>query len=429
MTYQQTLDYLYEQLPMFHRIGAAAYKADLNNTFAICELLGYPENYLSGKSIHIAGTNGKGSTSHMLAAILQTAGYKTGLYTSPHLKDFRERIRINGNMIEENVVTDFVEKYRNDFEKIKPSFFEWTVGLAFDYFRKEKVDIAVIETGLGGRLDSTNVITPLLSVITNIGWDHMQLLGDSLEKIAAEKAGIIKPGIPVVIGEKQNTVEKVFRDKSNETRSNLFFADEELKVEVISNQNFLSLNIFRNDQLLFKDLQLDLTGNYQLKNILTVLESGFQLRKSGFIISDEHIFSALKNVKPLTGLLGRWQTLSQKPLTICDVGHNKDGIEYVVKQIQQTPHDHLHFVLGVVSDKDISGILELLPKNATYYFCKANIPRAMDASELKTKAAPFPLTGNAYSSVNEALQSAQSDARENDLVFVGGSTFVVGEVL
>jgi dihydrofolate synthase/folylpolyglutamate synthase len=430
MTYQQTLEYLYEQLPMFHRIGAAAYKADLNNTLAICELLNHPEFALAKKSIHIAGTNGKGSVSHMLAAILQTAGYKTGLYTSPHLKDFRERIRINGKMIDENMVTDFVEKYRTDFEKIKPSFFEWTVGLTFHYFEKEKVDVAVIETGLGGRLDSTNVITPLLSVITNIGLDHTQLLGDTLEKIAKEKAGIIKPGIPVVVGENQETTEKIFRDKAEETKSPLIFASEDLRTEVLrSDPDFLSLNISRDNHIILKNLKLDLTGNYQQKNVLTVLESVLQLRNSGFTISDEHIFSALKKVKALTGLSGRWQILSHKPLTICDVGHNKDGIGFVVEQIRQTLYEHLHVVLGVVSDKDISGILELLPEEAMYYFCKANIPRAMDAGELKTKALQFSLAGEAYSSVNEALLAAQSNANENDLVFVGGSTFVVAEVL
>jgi dihydrofolate synthase/folylpolyglutamate synthase len=430
MTYQQTLDYLFEQLPMFHRIGAAAYKADLNNTLAICKMLNHPETVLSGKSIHIAGTNGKGSSSHMLAAILQTAGYKTGLYTSPHLKDFRERIRINGNMIEENVVTEFVEQYRDEFENIKPSFFEWTVGLAFNYFTENKIDIAVIETGLGGRLDSTNVITPLLSVITNIGWDHTQLLGNTLEKIAAEKAGIIKQGIPVVIGEKQDGVEKVFRDKATEVQSKLFFADEELRAEMINrDNNFLSLNIFQNNEIIFKNLQLDLHGNYQLKNILSVIKSVLQLQTVGFTISDEHIYHALKNVKDLTGLMGRWQTLSHKPLTICDVAHNKNGIEYVVEQIRETLYDRLHVVLGVVSDKDVSGILELLPEDADYYFCKANIPRAMDANELKIKAKMFSLNGNCFSSVREALHAAQLHAKENDLVFIGGSTFVVAEVL
>ncbi len=430
MTYQQTLDYLYDQLPMFHRIGAAAYKADLKNTYAICELLNHPESALAGKSVHIAGTNGKGSSSHMLAAVLQTAGYKTGLYTSPHLKDFRERIRINGKMIEENAVTEFVELYRTEFEKIKPSFFEWTVGLAFHYFAQKKIDIAVIETGLGGRLDSTNVITPVLSVITNIGWDHTQLLGDTLEKIAAEKAGIIKPGIPVVVGEKQAQLEKVFRHKAGETTSNLFFADEKLKAEMINKSpDFLTLNISGNDQIIFKNLRLDLTGKYQVKNILTVIESVLQLRTAGFAISDEHIRHALKNVKDLTGLMGRWQTISHKPLTICDVAHNRDGINEVIQQIQETQYDRLHFVLGVVSDKDISGMLELLPENADYYFCKATIPRAMDAVELQTKAKEFSLKGTSFSTVKEALHAAQSHAKENDLVFVGGSTFVVAEVL
>ncbi len=429
MTYKQTLDYLYQQLPMFHRIGAAAYKGDLNNTLDICRLLNHPETKF--KSVHVAGTNGKGSTSHMLAAILQTAGYKTGLYTSPHLKDFRERIRINGKMIDEKEVVQFVEEFKNDFDIIQPSFFEWTVGLAFNYFANEKVDIAVIETGLGGRLDSTNVITPLLSVITNIGWDHVQLLGDTLEKIAVEKAGIIKPNMPVVIGERQGEVEKVFRDKATETKSAIVFADEQLRAVTNAqlNHNFLSLNIFANDEVLFKNLELDLTGNYQLKNVLPVLESVFKLRNSGFTIADEHICNALKNVKGLTGLMGRWQFLSQEPLIICDVAHNVDGIRYVVEQIRQTAHKHLHVVFGVVNDKDCSGILKLLPENANYYFCKANIPRAMNADELKIMAEKFSLHGRVFPSVKEALYEAQKNAEENDLVFIGGSTFVIAEVL
>jgi dihydrofolate synthase/folylpolyglutamate synthase len=428
MNYQQTLDYLFEQLPMFHRVGAAAYKADLKNTIAICELLNHPEKQFH--SIHIAGTNGKGSTSHMLAAILQSAGYKTGLYTSPHLKDFRERIRINGKMIEENYVMDFVEQYRMDFENIRPSFFEWTVGLAFCYFAEKKIDIAVVETGLGGRLDSTNVITPLVSVITNIGLDHTQLLGDTIEKIAVEKAGIIKPGIPIVIGERQKISEHVFLNKSSETKSELVFASEDLKAEVTNcDVNFISMNIYNNDELIFQNLQLDLPGIYQVKNILTVIESIFLLRKNGFTISDDHILSALKNVKRLTGLMGRWQIISDKPLTICDVGHNKEGIDLVVKQIGKTPHKILHFILGVVNDKDISGILGLLPKEANYYFCKATIPRGMNADELKALAEKYYLQGHAFPSVREAFHTAQANAGENDLIFVGGSTFVVAEVL
>jgi dihydrofolate synthase/folylpolyglutamate synthase len=428
MTYQETLDYLYKQLPMFHRIGAAAYKADLNNTLQICELLNHPEKKF--KSVHIAGTNGKGSTSHMLAAILQTAGYKTGLYTSPHLKDFRERIRIDGKMIEEKKVTDFVEQYKTELEKIQPSFFEWTVGLAFDYLGKEKVDIAVIETGLGGRLDSTNVITPLLSVITNIGWDHVNLLGDTLEKIAVEKAGIIKPGVPIVIGETQEEVADVFRSKSNEQNSPIHFADDAYKVgELSQDDKFLTLNIFKPSQIQYENLKLDLTGSYQKKNILTVLATVEQLRTQGFNISNEHIYSALQNVKSLTGLMGRWQKLSAKPLTYCDVGHNKDGIHEVIEQIMRTHHRHLHFVLGIVNDKDIEGMLSILPTTATYYFCKADIPRSMDAEELQHKAAAHYLSGKSFSSVKEALAAAQANAEEDDLVFVGGSTFVVAEVL
>jgi dihydrofolate synthase/folylpolyglutamate synthase len=429
VTYRQTLDYLYTQLPMFHRVGAAAYKADLNNTVAISNLLNHPENKF--RSVHIAGTNGKGSTSHMLAAILQEAGYKTGLYTSPHLKDFRERIRINGKMIPENTVIAFVEKHFEAFEKIKPSFFEWTVGLAFDYFAEECVDVAVIETGLGGRLDSTNIISPLLSVITNIGRDHMNLLGDTLEKIATEKAGIIKKNIPLVIGEKQSAVENVFIEKAKKMDSELIFADAQLRCETVGkgDQNFLVLNIFKEGKLILENLVLDLTGKYQEKNVLTVLQSVIQLRKSGMLITDQHVFSALKKVKATTGLMGRWQTLSEKPLTICDVAHNTDGIKYVMEQIRHTPHLHLHVVLGVVNDKDVSGMLAVLPPSATYYFCKADIPRAMPADELKMGAEKFSLKGNSYSSVKDALRQARSQAKEKDLIWVGGSTFVVAEVL
>jgi dihydrofolate synthase/folylpolyglutamate synthase len=428
MTYKETLDYLYEQLPMFHRIGAAAYKADLNNTIQICELLQHPENKF--RSVHVAGTNGKGSTSHMLAAILQTGGYKTGLYTSPHLKDFRERIRINGKMIEEEKITAFVEEYKTEFEKIQPSFFEWTVGLAFEYFAEEKVDIAVIETGLGGRLDSTNIVTPLLSAITNIGWDHMNLLGGTLEKIAVEKAGIIKPNVPVIVGETQQEVEHIFTDKAKEQGSPIFFTDTYLRAEEVNyDDNFLTLDIFKDSKIQYENLKLDLIGGYQKKNVLTVLASIEQLKSQGYKLSYAHVHSALQNVKSQTGLMGRWQKLSDKPLTYCDVGHNKEGIHEVIEQIMRTHHRHLHFVLGMVNDKDISGILSLLPNNATYYFCRADIPRAMDAEELKVKAAAHYLSGKAFPSVKEALKTAQSNAEENDLIFIGGSTFVVAEVL
>jgi dihydrofolate synthase / folylpolyglutamate synthase len=430
VTYKQTLDYFYSQLPMFHRVGAAAYKADLNNTIAICNLLGNPQNNF--KSIHIAGTNGKGSVSHMLAAILQESGYKTGLYTSPHLKDFRERIRVNGKMISKKHVCDFTEKFKNNFDKIKPSFFEMTVGLAFDYFREKQIDVGVIETGLGGRLDSTNIITPLLSVITNIGWDHANLLGNTLEKIAAEKAGIIKKNIPVVIGETNPGIKSVFITKAKKENAELFFADKNyktiLKKDLFLTKNKIVVDIFRRKNIYYKGVQLDLTGHYQLKNSCTVFQS-IEILQSHFWMTDVKIFSALKNVKLLTGLTGRWQIISKHPLTICDTGHNADGIKEVLKQLKTVKRKQLHFVLGMVNDKDVSGILKLLPRNAVYYFCKANIPRGMNAEELAQLAMVSGLTGKIYPSVKKALMAAQKAAAKNDLVFVGGSTFTVAEAL
>jgi dihydrofolate synthase/folylpolyglutamate synthase len=433
MTYKQTLDYFYAQLPMFHRVGAAAYKADLSNTIAICELLDDPQN--SFKSIHIAGTNGKGSVSHMLAAILQEAGYKTGLYTSPHLKDFRERIRINGKMISKKYVCDFTEKYKKAFDYIQPSFFEMTVGLAFDYFRKEKVDVAVIETGLGGRLDSTNIITPLLSIITNIGWDHANLLGNTLQKIAAEKAGIIKRHIPVVIGEKKSNTKDVFIAKIMKEESSLYFADRCYKTKVVSNEGlsggFLEVDMFYRKSTVYnyqRRVQLDLTGNYQEENIRTVLQS-VNLLQEHFNIGEKEILSALRKVKQLTGLRGRWEIISKHPLTICDTCHNADGIKEVLKQLKTIKYKKLHFVLGIVNDKDVLGILNLLPHKAKYYFCKANIPRGMDAYELAQFAKIYNLKGEIYPSVKNAFQEAQKAAAEDDLVFVGGSTFTVAEAL
>lgn len=413
---------------MFTRIGAAAFKKDLTNTIALCEELNHPE--LQFKSIHIAGTNGKGSTSHMLASILQEAGYKTGLYTSPHLKDFRERIRVNGAMIPEQYVVDFVAQHNDVFDTIEPSFFEWTVALCFDYFAKEKVDVAIIETGLGGRLDSTNVITPLLSVITNIGWDHMDMLGDTLAKIAYEKAGIIKPGIPVVIGEYTEETQPVFIAKAKETGSAIEFAKHIISISRFSNNNLTSSgNITVNAVPWLQNLECDLPGNYQPNNIATVLASVLQLRNAGFNISDEHIRNGLKKVKRNTGLMGRWQMLSSSPLTICDTGHNVNGIEYVVQQIGQTAHQNLHMVIGMVKDKDISKVLSMLPQNATYYFCNAAIPRALPAAELREQAIPFGLKGNAYASVKEAWAAAREKATPDDLIFIGGSTFVVAEVV
>ena len=429
MNYKDTLEYLFAQLPMFHRIGAAAYKANLDNTHAICKFLNHPENKF--RSVHIAGTNGKGSTSHMLAAILQSAGYKTGLYTSPHLIDFRERIRINGEMIPEKIVISFVEKYREQFEKIKPSFFEWTVGLTFDYFANEKVEIAVIETGLGGRLDSTNVIVPEVSVITNIGWDHASLLGDSLIKIAIEKAGIIKQNVPVVIGELQPETAQVFTDRAFKMNAPIVFAEILLQSQGkdSGDSNQQCFDIFSGKHLLFENLLFDLPGLYQRKNIITVIETVLKLREAGYSIEDKHIREGLSAVRHLTGLMGRWQILSNAPLTICDVGHNEDGIREVLNQLTLTPHDDLHFVFGVVNDKDISSILSLLPVNIKYYFCKANLPRALDAIELKNRAAGFGLNGLAYNSVAEAFHAAKANAQEKDLIFIGGSTFVVAEVL
>jgi dihydrofolate synthase/folylpolyglutamate synthase len=441
MNYQQTVEYLYSQLPLFTRVGPSAYKANLDNTIELCKRLDNPQHKF--KSVHIGGTNGKGSTSHMLAAILQTAGYKTGLYTSPHLKDFRERIRINGQMISEQEVIDFVTEHQNDFDEIRPSFFEMTVGLAFDIFAKQKVDIAIIEVGLGGRLDSTNIINPLLSVITNIGWDHMNLLGNTLQLIAAEKAGIIKPGIPIIIGEYQPEVVDIFIEKAKEEGSRISFAsdlkDVSLKSEVSSlKSNISQINEFidikvtsASSDLGLKtlDFRLDLTGIYQLKNVKTVLCAVDELRLQGFHITDTHIKTALSQVKNLTGLHGRWEILNKHPLTICDTGHNPEGVQAVLQNISSIVFNKLHFVLGIVNDKDISKILDMLPKTAVFYFCKPDIPRGLEAETLKKQATSFGLQGEVYPSVKTALKSAQQNAAENDLVFVGGSTFVVAEVV
>ncbi len=413
---------------MFTRVGAVALKKDLHNTITLCAALDNPQHQF--KSIHVAGTNGKGSTSHMLAAILQKAGYKTGLYTSPHLKDFRERIRINGKMISKIAVTNFVKSQKKLIQEIEPSFFEVTVAMAFDFFAKEKVDIAVIEVGLGGRLDSTNIITPELSVITNISLDHTNILGDTLPEIANEKAGIIKKNIPVVIGELQEEIAHVFSKKARLEHAPLYFADQILKV--VSPRfltSHLAIDIEIDKKLIYRNLKLDLTGNYQQKNILTVLESVDQLKKIGYAISDQALYTALQNTKKITGLQGRWQTLSKNPLVICDTGHNKAGITEVLKNIAATPHQNLHFVIGMVKDKDISGVLTLLPKDATYYFCEPNLERALSASDLRTLALSFGLKGKAFKSVLEAFAAAKKTATTKDMIFVGGSTFVVAEII
>lgn len=429
MNYQETIDYLFQRLPMFQRVGAAAYKADLNNTLQLCELLGHPEQKF--RSIHVAGTNGKGSTSHLLAAIYQAAGYKVGLYTSPHLKDFRERIKINGELISEKEVVDFVAKYRFDFEKIDLSFFEMTVGLAFDYFSKQAVDIAIVEVGLGGRLDSTNVILPELSVITNISFDHVHLLGDSLPRIAAEKAGIIKPNVPVVIGETQAETMQVFLDRA--TNSPISFADEywtlvSADTRMLENKLVSVFSITGSGDEHFTDLIVGLPGWYQRKNALTVLESIRQLQ-SKFPVSEKAIRDGMARVVDTTGLMGRWQVLAQHPLVITDTGHNEAGIKLIVEQLAATPHQNLHLVLGMVNDKDVSAVLQLLPSSARYYFCKANIPRALPAEELMNQAAVFGLKGEAFSTVSAALSAAKANAKADDLIFVGGSTFVAAEVV
>ena len=412
---------------MYSRIGAVAFKKDLTNTIRLCEALGNPQKQF--KAIHIAGTNGKGSSSHMLAAILQTAGYKTGLYTSPHLKDFRERIKVNGQWCDEHFITDFTQQIQPLIEEIEPSFFEITVAMAFAYFAKEKVDVAVIEVGLGGRFDSTNIITPELSIITNIGMDHMNILGDTLEKIAFEKAGIIKKGIPVVIGEVIKETRNVFFNIATELAAPITYAQEfrytteckyshsQLQVEVVNKQN---------DQ--HHTFHLDLTGIYQLKNLLTVLEASHQLQLLGWRTDILTIQNALSQVKYLTGLHGRWEMIMQNPTVILDVAHNEDGIKELVKQIELTNHNHLHIIIGIVKDKEIDNMFKLLPKQASYYFTQAQIPRAMDAKSLQLKAEIYEMNGHIFSEVNLALQNALSHAQKDDLVLVCGSVFLVGEV-
>lgn len=416
---------------MFQRIGQAAYKNNLNNTLKLDEIFKNPHKRY--KTIHVAGTNGKGSVSHMLAAIFQSAGYKTGLYTSPHLKDFRERIKINGEMISEEEVVEWVEKYpvKNNMWNIDPSFFELTVALAFDYFAEQDVDIAIIEVGLGGRLDSTNIITPELSIITNISLDHTNLLGDTLEKIAAEKAGIIKKDVPVVIGTTQNKTKQVFIQTALLKPTTIYFADQEYKISysMLGMDGKQILNIEHNGEIKYPSTKLDLLGSYQLKNVPAVLKALDILIEKGWKISRENIYSGLENTVKLTGLMGRWQIIGNNPLIICDTAHNEDGLKMVVEQIENTAYKTLHVVFGVVSDKNQDAIFQLLPQNATYYFTKADIPRAMNEEKLAQKAAIFGLKGKIYPSVIEALNTAKLNADKNDMIFIGGSTFVVAEIL
>ena len=425
ITYQEALDYLYQQLPMFSRIGAAAFKKDLHNTLALCEALGNPQQRF--KSIHIAGTNGKGSTSHMLAAILQQAGYKTGLYTSPHLQDFRERIRINGAMIPEDRVVEFVQRMRPATEQIQPSFFEWTVAMAFDYFASEQVDIAVIETGLGGRLDSTNVITPVVSVITNIGFDHMQFLGNTLPEIAAEKAGIIKPNVPVVIGEKQAEIFSVFLDYAASCTTYCYVASDQYRVEHYQElDRFLEVTICQTALRHSDVFRLDLPGLYQLKNLCTVLATVDQLNELGFHLDRSVVQQALTKVRFMTGFRGRWECVSVSPKIILDVAHNAAGITELLKQIAHS--NQFHFVLGMVKDKDVAAVLKLLPPGTNYYFTQAAIPRALPASELATMAEEFSLHGAVYPNVHEAIGAAVVRYQPGETILVFGSVFLVGEV-
>lgn len=404
MTYQQTIDWLFKQLPMYQTQGASAYKKDLTNTILLAEHLNHPEKKL--KCIHVAGTNGKGSTSHLLASVYQEAGYKVGLYTSPHLKDFRERIKINGKEISEEFVVDFVAKNKSFFEENQLSFFEMTVGLAFDYFTKQKTDINIIEVGMGGRLDSTNIITPLVSVITNIGLDHTQFLGTTLEAIAFEKAGIIKPKIPVVIGEYTDETKPIFIEKASKTNSEIYFASDTIT------ETFPST----------------LLGDYQTANKRTVQQT-ISVLENELAISEIHIKNGFINVIKNTGLQGRWQQLGNNPKVICDTAHNSHGLKIVLNQIQKEKFDVLHFVLGVVNDKDLDEILPLFPKNAKYYFCRPNIPRGLDEEILREKASKFNVIGISYNSVSDAYADALKNADKNDLIYIGGSTFVVAEVL
>jgi dihydrofolate synthase/folylpolyglutamate synthase len=425
-TYAETLQYLYSNLPMFQRIGAAALKNDLSNTLKLCEALGNPQKKF--KSIHIAGTNGKGSTSHMLASVFQSAGYKTGLYTSPHLKEFTERIRVNGAEIDKSFVVDFVERVKPLIAQIEPSFFEITVVMAFDYFVFCGIDIAIVEVGLGGGLDSTNVILPELSVITNIGWDHKDILGDTLEKIASEKAGIIKPNVPVVISERQPGIDKVFLDRAKKLKATLFFASEEYHVEQRMTDGQVTLEVLRDREVLLNEITLPLQGFYQRRNIAGVLKAVNLMRGMGWTISGQQLRHGLEQVVQQTGLKGRWQILGQHPLTVCDTGHNVDGMQEVVRQIEAQTYRKLFMVIGMVKDKDIRDVLALLPKGANYYFCQAKIPRALDAGSLSNMALAAGLTGKVVADVNEALAEARKQATKEDMIFIGGSTFVVAEI-
>lgn len=424
MNYEETVEYLYKQMPAYQRVGQSAYKEGLYNSLALDAHFGYPHR--SYRTIHVAGTNGKGSTSHLLAAVLSKAGYKVGLYTSPHLIDFRERIRVNGEMIDQQFVVDFVKNHREAFEPIMPSFFELTMEMAFLYFKHSEVDIAIVETGLGGRLDSTNIILPNLSIITNIGFDHTQYLGNTLPKIAAEKAGIIKPDTPVVIGEVENEeVRAVFVSKAEEENATIVFAEESM-------DNFTSEItkdgwILNNDS--YQDLRSELGGWVQNKNARTVLTAIHELMKMDYKIPNQAVYEGFANVVELTGLMGRWQTLQENPKVVCDTGHNEHGVRYIVEQLGMESFETLHMVFGVANDKDSAAILSMLPKDAVYYFTQASIERALDVNLLAETALQHGLKGNRYRTVELALEAAKENANKNDFIFIGGSSFVVADAL
>lgn len=429
MTYQETIEYLYAQLPVYHRIGKAAYKGNLNNTIALDEYFGHPHKKFT--TIHIAGTNGKGSVSHMISSVLQEAGYKTGLYTSPHLLDYRERIKINGVMIPEEEVVTFVEKSRDIIHSVGASFFEMSVAMAFDYFARSEVEVAVIEVGLGGRLDSTNIIHPVLSVITNIGHDHMDLLGDSLEKIAIEKAGIIKNNVPLIIGEKHDNTRNIFIEKSALMGSELFFAGDlfECRLEEMDpNSGTRKYDLIQSDRTEKILGESPLGGNYQSKNIPVVACATSVLRRH-FEISAENLLNGIKNTVLNTGLKGRWQVLGMDPLIICDTGHNKEGLEYVMEQVKSIRKRRLHIIIGFVNDKDLSCLLHLFPVEALYYFTKASVPRALDENILRIEAGKYGMTGESYENVEFAMLAAMKNATIEDMIFVGGSTFIVADLL
>lgn len=422
-SYPEALKYLYENLPMFQRVGVAAIKKDLTNTLKLCSILGNPEKAF--KSVHVAGTNGKGSTCHMLASVFQAAGYKTGLYTSPHLKEFTERIKVDGREVSRQYVLDFVNRMRPFIDDIRPSFFEITVCMAFDYFAREKADVAVVEVGLGGRLDSTNVITPLVSVITNIGWDHMDMLGNTLAGIAGEKAGIIKEAVPVVISERQHEVEDVFLRTAVEKHAPLYFGSD--AYHVISGTAPGLISIVKSNDVVLENVNFPLRGNYQYRNLPGVMQT-LDVLGGHFAISAPQIRQGLEGVTAATGLKGRWQKLGDSPTVICDTAHNAEGIRLIVDQLSAERYARLFIVLGMVKDKDAHKVLTLLPREAMYFFCQAKIPRALDAHILQQEAAVYGLTGEVIPDVNEAMQAARRKARPDDLIFIGGSTYVVAEI-